>query len=203
MLREICFPILSSFPSAQGVSCVCDSLEALIGARQCMCKSHRRLWKRQACALLGVSSAQQETTAILAAQKQARPHLSLAFKDWWKSQTLPTVDWNYAPLALSQHRPAIWHAYRLQWLGTVTICENNSFKDFLWFLKSNYTGPLLLSSSSRSGLPQPCEKSSSSHREYKKGASRETTTPCGLPLLLSLKKNKDKDSEFWKQRLKL
>lgn len=32
MMRGICFPSLTSFPSAQGVSCACDSLEALTGA---------------------------------------------------------------------------------------------------------------------------------------------------------------------------
>lgn len=97
----------------------------------CMQPPHEALGTRQAWALLGMSSAQQEETASLAALKQTDPALCL-LKTEGKIKLLSQWIGNKYPLALSQHLPEIWHAHRLQLRGTVTIVKNNSFKDFLW-----------------------------------------------------------------------
>ena len=47
MLRGMCFPILSSFPSAQGACSVCDSLKVFIGTAGYMCRLHMRIYDEE------------------------------------------------------------------------------------------------------------------------------------------------------------
>lgn len=158
---------------------------------------------RQSCALLGTSSAQQETTAMLAAQKQARPHLSLAFKDWWKNQISPQWIGNKHPLSLSQHRPEIWHAYRRPLPKLLPFVKTTPSKIFFKrFLKSNYTRPTVNKQFVQTWPPLALWKELIFPREHRKEASGRPLHPVDY-LDYCLKKTKDKDREFWKQRLRL
>lgn len=195
MIRGICFPILSSLPSAQEVSCVCDSLQALIGAMDA-CAASTRGSRNKA----GLSSAGNELgtagrNCFPGSTEADGPALCL-LKTEGKSNSSHSgleinTPWPFPNTFLRSDMPTDSNYEELLQLWKTTPLKIFSET----FLNSNYRRPTVNKQLFPSQLPLALRKELIFPQRIQEGAVWETTVPCGLAWLFS-SKTKRQGKEF-------